>query len=91
MPVAYINEPTFYGGYYVYDGINNKRLPAFHRLDISWVRTKYRKNNRKRDFYLNLYNAYAKQNAVYMFFADNKTYKTAVNLIIPSIGYVWYF
>lgn len=90
LPVAYINESIFYGGYYVYDEINNKRLPAFHRLDISWVRTKYTKKNRKREFYLNLYNAYAKQNAVYMFFADNKTYKTAVNLIIPSIGYVWY-
>ncbi len=91
LPVAYINQSTFYGGYYVYDGINNKRLPAFHRLDVSWVRTKYTRKNRKRIFYLNLYNAYAKQNAVYMFFANNKAYKTAVNLIIPSIGYEWYF
>jgi len=89
LPVGYSASNQFLPHYNVYSGINNRTLPLFHRLDLSYTRT-FEKKGRKREFHVNLYNAYARQNPVYIYYLNNKAYKVATSSIIPSISYVWY-
>lgn len=93
MPVAYISEDDFNYEYFVYDKINNNRLPLYHRLDISISRTKKNSKNKKRIVKLNIYNAYARQNPVYIYLDSNtgKVKQKSLFSIIPSLNYTYEF
>jgi hypothetical protein len=89
LPVGFIKEDDFFYHYYAYSGINNRRLPLYHRLDISLVKKgKTRKGNPKQ-FEINIFNVYARKNPVYIYY-DSKTgkvYQKSLFSIIPTISY----
>lgn len=89
LPEGYVKEDEFTMGYFVYEGINNRRLPIYHRLDISVVKKgKTRKGNR-RQLEVNIFNVYARQNPVYIHYDVNtgKVYQKSLFSIIPTLSY----
>jgi len=64
LPVGYVFDnpilPSY--NYFVFDEINNGRLPSFHRLDIAFNRT-IKKKNSERQFSIGCYNLYNRKNA----------------------------
>lgn len=89
MPEGYVKEDAFTYGYFVYNGINNYRLPLYHRLDISIARKgKTRKGNNKQ-LEINIYNVYARQNPIFIHYDVNtgKVYQKSLFTIIPTISY----
>jgi hypothetical protein len=93
MPIAYISEDDYNYGYFVYDKINNYRLPLYHRMDIAISRTKKNRKNKKRIVQLNIYNAYARQNPVYIYLDSNtgKVKQKSLFSIIPTLNYTYEF
>jgi hypothetical protein len=85
FPVGYVASNDFSKGYYVYDEINNYRLPLYHRLDISYTREKEGKKGRIKYRRINIYNAYAKQNAVHLHVYNGKVYQYSFFSILPTI------
>ena len=89
MPEAFIKEDDFSFGYYGYEGINNYRLPNYHRLDLSFTRTGKTKKNKGVQFDVNIFNVYARKNPVYIFYnqTDGKVYSKSMFSIIPSVSF----
>ncbi len=88
IPVGYIQTNPFFYGYLVYDGINNGRLPYYHRLDISLQRKWVGKSGRVKRFSLNIYNVYNRQNALSIYVDQNNKIKQISQFpIIPTISY----
>jgi hypothetical protein len=71
---------------YTYDLKNNFRMPVYHRLDISLNFNK-KLTNFNRTLSIGLYNAYAKQNALYYDFFEGKLRSNSFLSILPSINY----
>lgn len=89
MAQAFVKEDTYAYAYYAYGGLNNSRFPLYHRLDISIVKSEKTKQGFDKQFKINLYNVYAKQNPVKIYF-DNytgKLYQISLYSIIPSFSY----
>jgi hypothetical protein len=76
---------------------NSKRLPNYHRLDISLTMNSKNKRNYKSEWVFGLYNIYNRDNANSIFFRENeKTLKNeAVQIsifgIVPSVTYNFKF
>ncbi|MVT10406.1 TonB-dependent receptor [Chitinophaga tropicalis] len=78
---------------------NNYRLPAFHRLDLSFTLKGKQLKRWKGEWVFSLYNVYARRNAYTVYFRqneDDKNKKEAVRLsiigsIIPGITYNFKF
>ncbi len=88
LPTGYIQDNPLFAGYLTYDGKNNGRLPAYHRLDLSVQRKWAAKNGRIKRLTLNLYNAYNRQNALSIYIgSDNKIKQISQFPIIPTISY----
>ena len=87
LPEAYVQRNRFFYGYYVHNGINNMRLPAYHRLDFSYKRMW--KTLKGRDWYwsANIYNVYARQNPVYIYYDKDKVKQVALNSVIPTLRF----
>lgn len=75
------------------EGINNYRLPFYHRLDIGVNR--YTKNGM---WNFSLYNAYSNMNVISIRKKDNENNNEAKSFqlvrmipIIPSVSYTWFF
>lgn len=51
----------------IYTSRNNERLPAYHRLDLSFTRTRINKKGRETQLNFSIYNAYARKNANYIY------------------------
>lgn len=81
------------------DKRNNYRLPAFHRLDLSFTLKGKQLHRWKGEWVFSLYNVYGRRNAYTIYFRqneDDKTKKEAVRLsiigsIIPGITYNFKF
>lgn len=94
--VSTLNSATiFEGNYYVYEGRNNYRLAAYHRLDFSASYKKTKKLFKKPFEYelvIGAYNIYSRQNPYFVYFTiDPVTTKPAakqVSLlpIVPGIS-----
>lgn len=67
IPDGYVNDNPFGFGYYTYSGLNNRRLPPYHRLDLNAEWQKVYENNRNISISLNIYNVYNRQNPVYIY------------------------
>lgn len=105
FPVAYINQNPYAYGYFVYDGINTRRLPVYHRLDLGAEWQKKTKKGEPFGFRFSLYNAYCRLNAYYLYvdhenqydnngdiIGSNATVKKKTLLpIIPSINFFYRF
>jgi outer membrane receptor for ferrienterochelin and colicin len=87
LPDAYVNRDSFSSSYYVYTGINKKRLPDYHRLDLAVVKTTTTRRGREQQLTISIYNAYARQNATYIYFKNNKVYQKSMFTILPTISY----
>lgn len=75
------------GGIYIYEGVNEYRMPPYHRLDLGVKRHFETRKGLKSQLSLNIYNVYARQNAARVFYRDGVLYQTAMFSIIPSISY----
>jgi CarboxypepD_reg-like domain/TonB-dependent Receptor Plug Domain len=94
--VSTLNSATiFEGNYYVYDGRNNYRLAAYHRLDFSVSYKKTKKLFKKPFEYelvIGAYNIYSRQNPYFVYFeidpATTQPTAKQVSLlpIIPGIS-----
>ena len=89
FPESYSPEGIFFDGYYNYSGINNVRLPAYHRLDVGLERHGITRKGNKNILYLNIYNAYARKNPVYIYKREDtgKVYQKSLFSILPTISY----
>jgi CarboxypepD_reg-like domain/TonB-dependent Receptor Plug Domain len=90
----------FEGNYYVYEGRNNYRLAAYHRLDLSVSNKKTVKLFRKpyeREWSFGVYNAYSRQNPYFIYFEidplTSKPTAKQVSLlpIVPGISFNFKF
>lgn len=89
LPIGFSKTDDYFRNYYIFSEINNRRLPLYHRLDIALVRKgKTRKGNIKQ-FSINIFNVYARQNPVYIYYDNNtgKVYQKSLFSIVPTIGY----
>jgi hypothetical protein len=89
LPEGFIKQDDFFYHYYAYSGINNRRLPLYHRLDVSLVKKgKTRKGNNKQ-FEINIFNVYARKNPVYIYYDSNtgKVFQKSLFSIIPTLSY----
>ncbi len=89
------NEQQFYADAQIYSDKNAYRMPDYHRLDIGINRSKQMKKG-VRNWSLNLYNAYNRQNAYYLFYkktADGelKLYQRSLFPILFNAGYSYVF
>lgn len=89
LPIGFSKTDDYFRNYYIFSGINNRRLPLYHRFDIALVKKgKTRKGNIKQ-FSINIFNVYARQNPVYIYYDNNtgKVYQKSLFSIVPTIGY----
>lgn len=106
FPNAYINYNPYTYGYFVYDGVNTRRLPAYHRLDLSAEWHKKRANGEPYGLRFSVYNAYCKLNAYYLYIdktnvLDEKGNVTGTTIasvkkktllpLLPSINFFYNF
>lgn len=105
LPVAYINPNPYAYGYYAYDGLNSRRLPVYHRLDLGAEWQKKGKNGEPFGLRFSLYNAYYRLNAYYLYVDHEYQYDNKGNMIgsnasvkektflpiIPSINFFYNF
>ena len=90
----------FEGNYFLYEGKNNYRMGAYHRLDISASRKNKRtlfKKPCELEWIFGLYNTYNRQNPYFVYFQidplTNKPQAKQVSLlpIIPSVSFNFKF
>jgi len=88
LPVGYVKQDNHLSGYFIYDGVNNRRLPLYHRLDLSLKRIKRSKKGNKREVSFNIFNVYARQNPVYIYYDSNtgKVKQKSLFSILPTIS-----
>ena len=89
LPVSYSKDNRFYYGYFNYSGINNMKLPLYHRLYVGIVKTGKTKKGNIKNLSVNIYNIYAHQNPVYVYYNpyNGKSYQKSLFSVIPSISY----
>jgi hypothetical protein len=92
VPAGYVKANDFFNYYQAYSTKNNGRLPVYHRLDIAfhknWISPKWKTPMR---FSFNVYNAYNRENAVFMYIKANKLHIISQFGILPSISYGFNF
>ncbi len=66
---------------------NNYRMPAYHRLDVSYQRRKETKRLNHRTWIFSLYNAYSRLNPYFLYESNGKLKQYSLFPIIPSITY----
>jgi hypothetical protein len=104
LPVGRINVVNggtlFEGNYFIYEGKNNARLPAYHRLDLSAIYKKKRRVFKKQydsEWVFSIYNIYSHSNPYFVYFyVDHKTNEPKarqVSLlpIVPSVSFNFKF
>lgn len=89
LPVGYSTSDDYVHNYFIYDEINNRRLPLYHRLDLSLVRTTKTKTGKQKQLAINIFNVYARQNPVYIYYnsATGKVMQKSMFSILPTITY----
>lgn len=100
LPEAAIATESSEGPRFIYDGRNNGRMPAFHRLDIGATKSLMTSGKRKASLRLGLYNAYNRNNPLYLDMKIERKLNvpTAISVkqisffpILPYIGYTLKF
>jgi len=90
LPEGFVTKNDYsYLRYYAYSGLNNQRFPLYHRLDLSVEKKTLTKRGNQQSFRLNIFNVYARQNPVMIYFERNtgKLKQKSMYSIIPSINY----
>jgi len=73
--------------YHAFSEKNNYRMPDYHRLDVALVKQKISKKGHMQQFSFNVYNIYARQNPISIFFREGKFYQVSLFTIVPTISY----
>ncbi len=91
LPIGFSKTDDFFHNYYIYEDLNNRKLPMYHRLDISIVRKRKTKRGHISSIALNVFNVYARQNPVYIYYNNNtgKVYQKSLFSIIPTLTYTF--
>ncbi len=84
FPNGQVEDNPFGWGYYAYTGINNYRVPTYHRLDLFASWTKELKNEHTLGFEFNIYNAYNRHNSSYMYIDHIRDYDSQGNTTGPG-------
>jgi outer membrane cobalamin receptor len=87
---GYMNDPRVIGAMKYRDLIverNNARMPAYHRLDVSYSHSKQKKNNRVRTWNVSVYNAYNRLNPYFIYESGGRLKQYAFFPVIPSVSY----
>lgn len=100
LPLASVQQPMPpFGGYNtgylerilnaqpLYRERNNFRMPAYHRLDLSYHHTKELGKNRSRSWVFSVYNVYNRLNPYMIYESGGKLRQYAFFPIIPSVAY----
>jgi len=102
LPIATFGSPNepfdnnpygYWGDLNFYDERNGFRMPAYHRLDISYNTRKYYDNGALRTWSFGVYNLYNRQNPFYLYFADknnddtNELYQVSLFPLMPYVSY----
>jgi hypothetical protein len=82
-----IEEHPFFENANWYKSRNNTRLPAYHRLDISFKTIKKKKSERHRSWIFSIYNVYNRLNTYFIYEQEGKLKSFALFPIIPSVAY----
>lgn len=89
LPIGYSANDDYFESYYIFKEINNRRLPLYHRLDVALIRKGRTKKGYIKQFSINVFNVYARQNPVYIYYDNNtgKVYQKSLFSIVPTISY----
>jgi len=66
---------------------NNARMPAYHRLDVSYSHSKQKKKDRVRTWNVSVYNLYNRLNPYFLYESEGRLKQYAFFPIIPSVSY----
>ncbi len=93
LPLGFSKDDDLVYRYYVYGSINNRKLPPYHRLDLSLSRKTISKRGNTSKWSINIFNAYARINPVYVCYDSNtgKIYQKSLFRILPTISYSYEF
>jgi hypothetical protein len=72
FPNGHVQSNPFTWGYYSYPGLNNMKLPTYHRLDLSFDWAKTLKNQHTLGVSFNIYNAYYRKNSNLVFLVNRE-------------------
>lgn len=96
-PAGWVNGTNFYSGEAddfaemfnrpLMDERNNFRMPAYHRLDISYQSNKATKRENRRSWIFSLYNAYSRLNPYFLYESQGRLKQYSLFPIIPSVTY----
>lgn len=87
------NQNPWWGGLNFYDERNGYRMPAYHRMDVSYNTRKYYENGALRTWSFGVYNLYNRQNPFYLYFQDknfddrNELYQISLFPLMPYVSY----
>lgn len=84
LPVAYVQQTSFYTGFYVTGGVNNSRMPSYKRFDIAYKRKGSFLWGRESELTLSVLNVFARTNPVGMYVRDSKLFMTSLYRVMPS-------
>lgn len=102
LPIATFQAPNqpldnnpygYWGELNFYDERNGYRMPAYHRLDISYNTRRYYDNGALRTWSFGVYNLYNRQNPFYLYFQDrdfddtNELYQISLFPLMPYVSY----
>lgn len=86
FPVSYVAETAYNPEYYVYNDMNNRYLPVYHRLDANFKHTYTGPRGRNCYWSVNVYNLYGRANPLTVYFTKGKMKQVAMLLVIPSFN-----
>ena len=89
LPSAYVPQTSFFSGFYVINSVNNYRMPAYKRLDISYKR-QGAIGRWKTELILSVMNVFARKNPSSMYVKDGNLYMNSLYRVIPSINLKFY-
>jgi len=93
LPIGFSKHDDLTYSHYLYGSINNRKLPPYHRIDLSISRKTITKKERISRWSLNIFNIYARVNPVYVYYDSNtgKIYQKSLFTILPTINYSYEF
>lgn len=94
MPAALVKgNPAVDAPYLIYTDINNRRTPAYHRLDLNAARDYTGKRGLRMRWTLNIYNAYAHKNPSTVRYSGRGSQADIESdySILPSLSYAIWF
>ncbi len=87
LPKAYVPGGPLNFEQYLYDGINNMRMPTYHRLDLMYRRRWVNQRGTESHVTINIYNAYARTNASTVYYSNGKATAVGTLTAFPSVSF----